>query len=300
VEHILELVHGDLCGPILPATPSGSLYFLLLIDDKSRFMWVTILVMKAQAAVVIKEFQSRVEAESGCKLHALRTDHEGEFTSKEFADYYAEDGVHQQLTAPYSPQQNNVVERCNAMVVGATRSMLKAKGLPRWVSGEAVVAVVYILNSVPCAAVEGGRTPFEGWYGRRLLIHHLRVFSYVVYVKNMKPNLKKLEDRGQKMSFIGYEWGSKAYRAYDPLSRRVTITRDMVFCESTQWSWTGGEDGSRELIGDNMFNVQDRVLQEEGGGGDLVMEPVMPPTTTRTPGGGYLTPSPGMSLGAAR
>jgi hypothetical protein len=34
-EEILELVHGDLCGPITPATPSGSHYFMLLVDDCS-------------------------------------------------------------------------------------------------------------------------------------------------------------------------------------------------------------------------------------------------------------------------
>jgi hypothetical protein len=37
-EYILELVHGDLCGPISSTTPSGSSYILLLVDDKSRFM----------------------------------------------------------------------------------------------------------------------------------------------------------------------------------------------------------------------------------------------------------------------
>jgi hypothetical protein len=91
-EHILELVHGDLCGPISPTMPSGSSYFLLLVDDKSQFMWVTTLVMKAQAATAIKEFQSRAEAESGCKLCALH--YRGEFTSREFVEYCAEDGVH--------------------------------------------------------------------------------------------------------------------------------------------------------------------------------------------------------------
>ena len=35
----LELVHGDLCGPVTPATPGGRRYFLLLVDDHSRYMW---------------------------------------------------------------------------------------------------------------------------------------------------------------------------------------------------------------------------------------------------------------------
>jgi hypothetical protein len=38
VERALELVHGDLCGPVTPATPSGNAYFLLLVDDQSWYM----------------------------------------------------------------------------------------------------------------------------------------------------------------------------------------------------------------------------------------------------------------------
>jgi hypothetical protein len=37
-EEKLELVHGDLCGPVTPATPGGKWYFFLLVDDVSRYM----------------------------------------------------------------------------------------------------------------------------------------------------------------------------------------------------------------------------------------------------------------------
>jgi hypothetical protein len=46
---------------------------------------------------------------------------------------------------------------------------------------------------------------------------------------------KKLEDRGRKMIFVGYESGSKVYRAYDPIMKHVHVTRDMVFDEQAQW-----------------------------------------------------------------
>ncbi|KAF0888573.1 hypothetical protein E2562_016042 [Oryza meyeriana var. granulata] len=39
------------------------------------------------------------------------------------------------------------------------------------------------------------------------------------------------------MIFVGYEPGSKAYRAYDPVTRRVHISRDIVFDEEAQWEW---------------------------------------------------------------
>ena len=109
----LELVHGDLCGTITLATNGGRRYFLLLVDDCSRYMWLQLLTSKDEAAAAIKKFKMRAEAESGKKLHVLRTDRGGEFTSVEFAAYYVDQGVGQHHTAPYSPQQNGAVERRN-------------------------------------------------------------------------------------------------------------------------------------------------------------------------------------------
>ena len=36
---------------------------------------------------------------------------------------------------------------------------------------------------------------------------------------------------------IGYETGSKAYRMYDPVAKRVHVSRDVVFDEETRWNW---------------------------------------------------------------
>src|SRR4051794_33490968 len=45
-EERLELSQGDLCGPISPATMGGRKYFLLVVDDASRYMWVEFLKSK--------------------------------------------------------------------------------------------------------------------------------------------------------------------------------------------------------------------------------------------------------------
>lgn len=109
----IELVHGDICGPISPTTPSSNRYFLLLVDNMSRFMWLVLLPSKDGAPSAIKNFQAAVEVETGRKLKALHTDRGGEFTSVDFGRHCAEHGVQRQFTAPYSPQQNGVVERRN-------------------------------------------------------------------------------------------------------------------------------------------------------------------------------------------
>ena len=83
------------------------------MDDCSRYMWLQLLTSKDEAAAVIKKFKTRAEVESGKKLRVLRIDRGGEFTSVEFAAYYVDQGVGQHHTAPYSPQQNGMVERRN-------------------------------------------------------------------------------------------------------------------------------------------------------------------------------------------
>jgi hypothetical protein len=74
---ILDLVHGHLYGPITPMTPSGNRFFLLLVDDHSRFMWLMLLPSKNHAASAIKNFQAGIEVETRCKLKMLRTDRGG-------------------------------------------------------------------------------------------------------------------------------------------------------------------------------------------------------------------------------
>ncbi|KAK1645759.1 hypothetical protein QYE76_063564 [Lolium multiflorum] len=137
-EEPLELVHADLCGAITPPTPAGRRYFLLLVDDHSRFMWLVLLSTKDEAAVALKRFQAEAQTEARRQLCTLRTDRGGEFTSSTLAAHFADTGAKRHLTAPYSPQQNGVVERRNQTVVGMARSMMKAKNLPSFFWGEVV------------------------------------------------------------------------------------------------------------------------------------------------------------------
>jgi hypothetical protein len=73
----LELVHGDLCGPVTPATLGGRRYFLLLVNDLSCYMWIVVLGSKREAADAIRRAQAAAEAECGRKLRVLRTDNDG-------------------------------------------------------------------------------------------------------------------------------------------------------------------------------------------------------------------------------
>ena len=209
-------MHGDICGPIKPVTPGGKTLFLLLVDDKSRFMWLILLQAKSEAVEAIKRIQAQAEAECGKKMWVLRTDRGKEFTSASFSKYCDELGMQRHLTASYSFQQKGVVERQNQTIIGTTRSLLMTAGMPRRFWGEAVMTVVYLLNQSPTRSLNE-KTSHEAWYHKKPAVRHLRVFGCVAYMKNARPHLAKLDPRRLKVVFIGYEPERKAYRFYDPV-----------------------------------------------------------------------------------
>ncbi|KAF0892610.1 hypothetical protein E2562_017329 [Oryza meyeriana var. granulata] len=99
-----------------------------------------------------------------------------------------------------------------------TCSLLKAKRLPGEFWGEAVMTAVYLLNCSPAKSLTG-KTLYEAWHDRKPSVHHLRTFGCLAYIKIVKLNMKKLEDRSLKTIFLRYETGSKAYWIYDPVEK---------------------------------------------------------------------------------
>jgi len=169
---VLELVHTDFCGQISPPTPGGKSYFMLIVDDFSRYMWVELLSNKSEALACFKKFKAAAELESGKRLKSLRTDRSGEFNSGGFVIFCSEHGIKHSTTTPYTPQQNGVVERRNQTVVEMARCLLKSMKVPSRFWGEAVRTAVHILNRSPMKSLRG-KTPFEAWFGRKPGVKHL-------------------------------------------------------------------------------------------------------------------------------
>jgi transposase InsO family protein len=222
-------MHGDLCGPLTPATPGGRRYFLLLINDLSRYMWVVVLGSKEEAANAIRHAQASAEAECGRKLRVLCTNNDGEFTMTEFASYCVDEGVQYHYSASYNMQQNIIIEQRNQTVMGMAHALLKQRGMPTVFWGVVMVTAVNILNRSPTKTLNG-RTAYEAWHGHKPVVSHLRVFGYLMFTKEL-GHIGKLEDRSTPGVFIGYVEGSKAYCILDPGTRRVRMTHDVVFDE---------------------------------------------------------------------
>ena len=89
----LEISHTDLRGPKKTKVFYGERYFMILVDDFSRMMWVAFLREKSKEFGNFKIFNNRVENKSSMKIKFLRLDRGGEFTSNDFNMFCEENGI---------------------------------------------------------------------------------------------------------------------------------------------------------------------------------------------------------------
>lgn len=263
----LELIHGVLCGPITPPTAGRNRYIFVLIDDYSRYMWSILLREKGETFDKFKIFKAIVEGETKKTIKTLRMDRGGEFTSNEFRAFCEKSGINRHLTSPYSPQQNGVVERRNRTLLEMTRSILKHMSVPNYLWEEGVRHSTYLINRVATRVLKS-QTPYEALKGQKPNVEHLRVFGCIGYAKTNSPYLRKLDDRTRTLVHLGTEPGSKAYRLFDPMNRRLVVSRDVVFDENKGWTWSNTTRDSLNEPGTFKLSFRDHgdnALREDEG-----------------------------------
>ncbi|CAI7818335.1 unnamed protein product [Closterium sp. NIES-54] len=177
----LALVHMDVVGPTRAPSLSGSRYFLTIVDDHTRAVWVYPLQTKGEvAAAVIKEWMPRAQRESGHKVKVIRTDNGGGFIGADFEAVLKKKGIQHQLTVPYNPQQNGVAERFNRTLQEGAGTLLGRAGLPDpfWVTALRQIALVK--NRVLATVGDKQWVPYTKWYGSAPAVNMLRAYDCMV------------------------------------------------------------------------------------------------------------------------
>jgi transposase InsO family protein len=238
---ILDLIHSDVCGPMSSTSLTSSLYYVVFIDEFSQKSWIFFMKTKGQIFSRFQEFKSLVENQTGKKIRVLRSNNGGEYTSKEFMDFCAGEGIRRELIIPYNPHQNGVAERKNRAIVGAARAMLHDQGLPLFLWAEACYTAVYLQNRSPHKAV-GSMTPEEAFSGKKPEVGHLRIFGCITYSYVPSEKRTKMEPTIERGIFVGYSETSKAFRIYLPSLRKTVLRRDVRFEEDEAFRKSRGTE----------------------------------------------------------
>ena len=117
------------------------------------------------------------------------------------------------------------------------RTLLVQANLPPpfWV--EALHTANHLLNIRPSRTIQH-TTPYFRLHGQHPTYTHLRTFGCLCYPNLYATTTHKLQPRSTRCVFIGYPREHKGYRCFDLSSRRVIVSRHVIFDEAVSLPYT--------------------------------------------------------------
>ncbi|CAI5988857.1 unnamed protein product [Closterium sp. NIES-65] len=150
-----ETLHLDVWGPAPRLGPERERYFLVVVDDFSRYTTVFPLAKKSEVTSTLIRWFLTTEDTRGRRVSCLHSDRGGEFRSGILAGFCREQGIRQSWTLPESPQQNGVAERRIGLVRRAPAEPLATCLSTRGFTDQSLDRVPWCCVAVSCLGVLG-------------------------------------------------------------------------------------------------------------------------------------------------
>ncbi|CAI5973314.1 unnamed protein product [Closterium sp. NIES-65] len=231
----LQTLHMDVWGPAPVRGQDYERYFLLVVDDYSRYTTVLPLRSKGEVTEVlidwIREARLRLRKSFGSDFPVLRlhSDRGGEFSSGLLRAYCRARGIRQSFTLPDSPQQNGIAERRIGMVMDVARTSMMHAAAPHFLWPFAVRYAAHQLNLHPRVS-RPAMSPALLWTGKVGDASVFRVWGSRAFVRDLSAD--KLSPRAAPCVFLGFPTDASGWQFYHPSSRRVLSSQDVTFDES--------------------------------------------------------------------
>ncbi|CAI7795477.1 unnamed protein product, partial [Closterium sp. NIES-53] len=194
----LQILHMDVWGPARVSGQGRERYFLLVVDDYTRYTTVFPLRSKGEVSYVLIPWirtvclQLRERFGQDLPVMRLHSDRGGEFSSVLLRAFCRGEGILQSFTLPDSPQQNGIAERRIGLVMEVARTSMIHATAPHFL------------------------WPF--------------VVRYAAHQFNLWPRVS-LPETSPTLRWTGKVGDASVIRFYHPTSRRVLLSQDVTFDE---------------------------------------------------------------------
>ncbi|CAI7788167.1 unnamed protein product [Closterium sp. NIES-53] len=229
------------CLPPLPPglpLPGHERYFLLAVDDYSRYTTVFPLRSKGDVTEVlidlIRSARRQLSERFGSDLPVLRlhSDRGGEFSSDLLRAFCRAEGIRQTFTLQASPQQNGIAERRIGMVMDVARTSMIHAAAPHFLWPFAVQYAAHQINLQPRVSLPE-TTPTLRWTGKVGNASVFRVSGSRAFVRDTSAD--KLSSHAVPCVFLGFPPDAPGWQFYHPTSRRILSSHDVTFDESVSY-----------------------------------------------------------------
>jgi hypothetical protein len=246
--HVGRLIHGDLAGPF-KRSQHGFTYFLVLVDDHSRFKQVYFLKHKDEAPRRIKSFVAKLnsicnvgkpESERVRVVGQLHLDNAGEFLSREFTEYLDSESIARTTCPPHVHQLNGVAERAIRSVMEIVRATREASGCPVGFWPHLVEHAIDVLNRTtgPPLPLQGDHPDmcsYESVTGQQPKILTILPIGCRAYA--VKPITAYTKSGFESRAWAGINLGRSstipgAYNIWLPSQHKLIQTSEVYFDES--------------------------------------------------------------------
>ncbi|CAI7774795.1 unnamed protein product [Closterium sp. NIES-53] len=230
----LQTLHMDVWGPARISGQGRERYFLLVVDDYTRYTTVFPLRSKGQVIDVLipwirtVRLQLRERFSTDLPVLRLHSDKGGEFSSDLLRDFCRGEGILQSFTLPDSPQQNMIVERHIGLVMEVARTSMIHAAAPHFLWPFAVRYAANQLNLWPRVSLPETSTTLR-WTGKVGDASVFRVWGSRAFVCDTSAN--KLYARAIRCVFHGFVPDAPGWHFYHPTSHRVLPSQDVTFDE---------------------------------------------------------------------
>jgi len=160
-------------GPAPISSMGGARYYVIFVDDYTRFTWVYLLHRRSPTNLYRICHNEKKQFSKTIKI--FRSDSCGEYLDYKFHDSLKSQGTISQLSCTETPQKNGVSERKHRHILETARTLLLSSSAPKEFWGEAVHTSVYLINRLPSPII-GNISPYECPYGTPPTYSHLKVF----------------------------------------------------------------------------------------------------------------------------
>ncbi|CAI7839125.1 unnamed protein product, partial [Closterium sp. NIES-54] len=231
----LQTLHLDVWGPARVRGQGHERYFLLVVDNYTRYTTVFPLRTKGEVPDVLipwiraARLQLRERFGTDFPILRLHSDRGGEFSSDLLAAFCAEHGIRQTFTLPASPQQNGVAERRIGLVMEVARTSMIHAAAPHFLWPFAVRYAAHQLNLWPRVSLPE-ISPTLLWTGKVGDAPRFWVWGARAFVCDTTAD--KLSARTVPCVFLGFVPDAPGWQYYHPTSRRVFPSQDITFDES--------------------------------------------------------------------